>query len=651
MAEGLAVHRWNCQKARVSCPHSRHGCPVTTTREDLGQHVVNCPYLIFSTLMVETNRRLNMLEARTQSTEATPPERITRDLNFLEARVDSIWGLFGPAVEENQRLRSQMARVPSALSQTLGPDRGLPNLQHEASARRANLDSLPAISASRRFHLIGEFFNGSPPNLALTQEERRGLAIYISLRTDGRPDSNTTTGARAGGRAPGQTLRPREQPRTRTTTEIHATSDLIEPSSPHVRAPHAPEPISTIGHLPLNQPRADSQTFGNAERQVRTMARLSRRDQRADEELQSALAAEAANQVESMRREAELMAVVEAQGVEITGHRPSGFMDLEAARRQDAREAGSAIPIPSGVQAIATPGDLTTEYQVGVQSTVPGFDDGSSFQFQVPPGGPSPAPGSNQRSQTAPSRWLTSASARWASQNGIPIETAAITPRIPFGVTPAAARPFIESAAGERISDLWVQPSNPTAEASSTDIDMDSDMEDLADEERRLIAAVPSIPIPRGGESSGPYVQSSIHADLNAGTATETAYSVQTPSPEDWVHLGDHHGTSHTRDSTARGESGQQDASESTRPHSNFEAYQAPVRSNYNGNRVSTGSRSGQPFADLAFSRFGWPGNPAYPSAPDEVDDQLLELRNVVTRLAEGMDTMERQSQAYVCMR
>lgn len=51
-------------------------------------------------------------------------------------------------------------------------------------------------------------------------------------------------------------------------------------------------------------------------------------------------------------------------------------------------------------------------------------------------------------------------------------------------------------------------------------------------------------------------------------------------------------------------------------------------------------------FADLAFERLGYPTMPAFPSEPEELDDQLSDLRGVVHRLAEGMDTMERQNEA-----
>lgn len=55
-----------------------------------------------------------------------------------------------------------------------------------------------------------------------------------------------------------------------------------------------------------------------------------------------------------------------------------------------------------------------------------------------------------------------------------------------------------------------------------------------------------------------------------------------------------------------------------------------------------------QSFAGLAFSRLGYPSVPAQPSGPQEVDDQLGEMRGVIHRLAEGMDTMERLNQAWV---
>lgn len=53
-------------------------------------------------------------------------------------------------------------------------------------------------------------------------------------------------------------------------------------------------------------------------------------------------------------------------------------------------------------------------------------------------------------------------------------------------------------------------------------------------------------------------------------------------------------------------------------------------------------------FAGLAFARLGYPSVPAQPSGPQDIDDQLGELRGTIHRLAEGMDTMERQNQAYV---
>lgn len=260
----VVMHRWNCHKARVACPHARHGCPVAVARQDLTEHIAICPFEQLSGFMNDTMRRLTnqesqiarldrmvnqvahrlhpllvdrtreVREIRQMRESAEASHRAERDLAEIELlwdtvdelteMVETIHDLVGTGAESLRRSPSQSDAPPSEIASE-GPVR-LTRRRPTPSSRQQTYRPSPLnpeLVTSRIEGLESIIRNASQPHFTdhVIYIARREI---ISLRAQ-------QTGAVA---AP-----PMEEPRTRSVTEEHAIPDLYESStqSPQFRAP------------------------------------------------------------------------------------------------------------------------------------------------------------------------------------------------------------------------------------------------------------------------------------------------------------------------------------------------------------------------------------------------------------------------------
>lgn len=607
-------------------------------RDTLGQHVDICPYVHFAKFITDTNRRITALENRPLQ-QAHRLVQVSRRLEFVADRVTRLWDLLGPAADQNQEIRARLdATDPSSWQPAPGPRRPLePRAPQFASSVPELPDQIPASS----LFLDISFDDGD------------------SLRPMNRSDRLGRIGAAFLGTDPGPRLNPlrAEQARTRTTTEMYSRPELIETSSPHVRAPNPPVWLPSSTSVPMVH-SVDPRSNANDGLRQHDAPRATNLEQNQERTARQDLAEQEARELRDWhafratigRLDNELAPVAE-------------FLQEETRRQQasldDTRDTENLRPPPPGSRVDGPTADARPSAPESI-----GPFTGSFTRPRVPLvfGGPLPPVSSAPRGS---SRWSLAnpASAPVSLGSGGPtplfsrppggtaIGVAAVAPSdTPLNATAQATTvPWSELSSDETSSD---RPSAPSAmneiaaPAPSFNVVEDSATNESIDERPPLVGAAPEDPILQRSGSSDHYDTSLLaNTRRDAGTAPSTGGGEPAQSPEDWVHLNNRHETGDIRDGA---DGGHRDANEATQSYQDYQDYAGASRPPYAGNRVSTGSRSSQPFAEIAFSRLGYPSNPAEPSGPEEIDDQLGELRSVVYRLAEGMDTMERQSQAYV---
>ncbi|WWC91595.1 uncharacterized protein L201_006541 [Kwoniella dendrophila CBS 6074] len=184
-------HRWTCPAIRVACPHSNRGCPAIIARNELQDHLSNCPFEALSGFFEQNDARLRLLEQKNETLQAelelmkaemtnmrvSDTSRLSRSYEGASGLGSASWS--DPIRQPGINMPSP-AQVPSS---TTSPSTPLTNAEHSQTPAITNQsqDTTPRLAIPTLQPSIPISNTSSPISPLSSSSTRYTDALYSGI--------------------------------------------------------------------------------------------------------------------------------------------------------------------------------------------------------------------------------------------------------------------------------------------------------------------------------------------------------------------------------------------------------------------------------------------------------------------------------------